>query len=105
MWRKLISQYPGVVVFDEFGERRFVQFGEYVRQFFRVFEPRRKDSSIMLAQRSHQRVAMLPANLAVLIAMAVLEAWLIHWVPPSVVHSDADLSRFRERGRIVDLPL
>jgi len=76
------SQYSSVVIFNQLGERRLIQLSEDVRQLVSVFEARREGGSIVLAQSSNQRVAVLPADLTILVAVAVVEAWLFHRFPP-----------------------
>lgn len=56
------SQYSSVVIFNQLGERRLIQLSEDVRQLVSVFEARREGGSIVLAQSSNQRVAVLPAG-------------------------------------------
>src|SRR5271166_2353618 len=97
----LASQYSSIVVFNQLGERRLIQFSEDVRQPASVCEARREGGSILLAQSSNQRVAVLPADLTILVAMAVVEAWLFHRFPPPAVRSARYLSRFGKMSCLI----
>ena len=83
MTRDVPSQFSRLVVLDEFCQGGLVQRGENMSQRVGILEARRKAGAVVLAQGSDMGVAMLAGDLAILIAMTVVEGWLFHCIPPN----------------------
>jgi hypothetical protein len=57
--------------FDRMGERRLVQIMQRVAQFFVAGPPWSESGPVGLTQRANERIAMLPAEVTILVSMTV----------------------------------
>ena len=57
---------------------------QHVAQLRMAGDAGREIRAVSLPERGNERIAVLPADLAILVAMAVVEAWLLHghYLPP-----------------------
>src|SRR5258707_3834082 len=97
----LVSEMAGLMIAAELAQRRLVQMGQYVAQFLGRGITGGKTLSVNLAQRRDEGVAVLVADFAVLIAVAIVHACLAHAALPGThgrQHPPAATKWQRTRG-------
>src|SRR4029079_282328 len=78
--RDLVLKVAGRMIPAELAQRRFVQLLQDVAQLLGCGIAGGKALSVNLAQRTDQGVAVLVADFAVMVAVAIVETWLAHAV-------------------------
>jgi hypothetical protein len=68
------------VISDELAQREFIHFMQDLGQFLAVGELRRKALPVDFTQRDHECVAVLSGDLAVPVAVTIVQTWLFHRV-------------------------
>src|ERR1700712_2518422 len=91
-WRRsgfvdLALEMAMLMVVDQLAQRVLIHRSEHVRELLFRLSCRGERGSINLAQRTHERVAVFAADLAVLVAVTSLQPWLIHFRLLSVIAS------------------
>ena len=81
----LVSEMTGLVIATELAQRGLVQMGQNVAQFIGRGITGGKTLSVNLAQRADEGVAVLVADFAVVIAVAIVEACLAHAALPGAL--------------------
>ena len=74
----LTFQVAMLMVVYEPAERGLVNLDKYVREFLVRLRTRRERRSVDLAERAHERVTVLTADLAIFVAMATFQTRLFH---------------------------
>src|SRR5882757_3112972 len=78
----LVAEMAGLVIAAELAQRRLVQMSQNIAQLLGRRIARRETRSVNLAQGAQQRVAVLAADFAVMVAVSVVETWLAHAALP-----------------------
>jgi hypothetical protein len=80
--RDLSFKLSACMILSELVQRGFVHFLQDLRQFFAVGKVWRKALPIDLSQRDHECVAVLSGDLAISVAMTIVQSRLLHRVLP-----------------------
>ena len=87
--RDLVFQMAGLVIAAELAERRFVELRQDFAQLLGRGITGGKTLAINLAQRADERVAMLVADVTIVVAVAIVETGLAHAALPGAYRATA----------------
>jgi hypothetical protein len=78
----LVVEMAGLMIAAQLAQGSVVELKQNVTQLVRFRIPRSETLSVNLAQRANEGVAVLVADFAILVAMAIVEARLVHAALP-----------------------